>query len=1016
MLVDRTSDRINSSIPFKFQVLDYHCDDTEDNGEFDEDDDIPKKFINRNSTIYAFGVTAAGSSVCLRVNGYKPFFYICVPNATNLDAFTKTIASHLTVYHRANFLTEECSLVRKSSCYGYQGKKTSIFACLVFKTFATCSNAFFTLERLERYQLFEGKVEQVFKFLHQINDRTSWVSLKPGTFDIVDTGNHVQIDVECALEDFECVKDEAIAPIRQCTIDIECFSSLYTPSSQRTVHCNPNLANDVVFQVASTFKTYGGHDGFEKNHIIVLGPCSETWEGMGDVELVKCTSESDLLLTWARLINTTDPDIIYTWNGDNFDFDYMVKRAERNGIEDEFNRLTSRLGNKPSVLYCIHHREHSQCPKCVLCLHKLEKSLCKICTEAQSTFMTTRRYHMFGRIHADLLPYMRDTTKHRRYTLKAISEAYNIGAKDDVTPEEIYESYRSKDATKVAIVAKYCVQDTRLPQLIADKLKILPALIEISNATGAPILFILQRGLQARVMSILSKYTREDGMLIPDMKDKDDTTHAPLDIFEEDDEIRGGEDDDLKSNMARSRVVHLHKKAKMETQLTKKKYEGATVLKPKVGAYYTPIVTLDFAGLYPSIMQSDNLCYSTLIIDPSVQLPPDDEIFSITWDNGGTKYEHRYVRKSVRHGILPRILAMFAKLRKAAKKQLAVEQAKENHDEFLCDILDARQLSLKLCMNAIYGFTATTSLPCKAVSASITAIGRNMIKRTSEHIIDNYEGSDIIYGDTDSVFVDFKRPDLTLRELFEFSNTAAKDITKKLFNPPHELEFEKVYDPLFMLAKKKYFAMKRVMYNRPAKIENKGNVLQRRDVSEFVTDAFLKCEEFVLSDRENGPKHAVNHISQILNDLIDAVRDKKKNIDYSKFAIVKTYNGNYKNPESIPHAKVAMDLMNRGEEVNVGDKIEYVFQTERFRSAKSSLTPRSKSENAVDVKSLYANPRFTIDANHYIELLRQPITQFLCLVSDEIDKVFDEAKDTITKIHNRQTTLDFFSKKVYERK
>ena len=42
-------------------------------------------------------------------------------------------------------------------------------------------------------------------------------------------------------------------------------------------------------------------------------------------------------------------------------------------------------------------------------------------------------------------------------------------------------------------------------------------------------------------------------------------------------------------------------------------YEGATVLDPKKAYYEVPIATLDFASLYPSIMQAYNLCYSTLV-------------------------------------------------------------------------------------------------------------------------------------------------------------------------------------------------------------------------------------------------------------------------------------------------------------------------------------------------------------------------------------------------------------------
>ena len=42
-------------------------------------------------------------------------------------------------------------------------------------------------------------------------------------------------------------------------------------------------------------------------------------------------------------------------------------------------------------------------------------------------------------------------------------------------------------------------------------------------------------------------------------------------------------------------------------------FTGATVIDPIKGYYNKPIATLDFASLYPSIMQAHNLCYTTLI-------------------------------------------------------------------------------------------------------------------------------------------------------------------------------------------------------------------------------------------------------------------------------------------------------------------------------------------------------------------------------------------------------------------
>ena len=42
-------------------------------------------------------------------------------------------------------------------------------------------------------------------------------------------------------------------------------------------------------------------------------------------------------------------------------------------------------------------------------------------------------------------------------------------------------------------------------------------------------------------------------------------------------------------------------------------FVGATVIEPERGYYNKPIATLDFASLYPSIMQAHNLCYTTLL-------------------------------------------------------------------------------------------------------------------------------------------------------------------------------------------------------------------------------------------------------------------------------------------------------------------------------------------------------------------------------------------------------------------
>lgn len=76
---------------------------------------------------------------------------------------------------------------------------------------------------------------------------------------------------------------------------------------------------------------------------------------------------------------------------------------------------------------------------------------------------------------------------------------------------------------------------------------------------------------------------------------------------------------------------------------------GATVLEPIKSYYEVPIATLDFASLYPSIMQAYNLCYSTML-SPKDALSVDTDKYKKS-ENG-----HIFVKSDVKKGILPIIL------------------------------------------------------------------------------------------------------------------------------------------------------------------------------------------------------------------------------------------------------------------------------------------------------------------------------------------------------------------------
>lgn len=76
--------------------------------------------------------------------------------------------------------------------------------------------------------------------------------------------------------------------------------------------------------------------------------------------------------------------------------------------------------------------------------------------------------------------------------------------------------------------------------------------------------------------------------------------------------------------------------------------------------------------------------------------------------------------------------------RKKAKKELA-----QATDEMMKNVLEGRQLALKISANSVYGFTGATvgQLPCLEISSSVTAFGREMIDKTRNKVKEIFPGS-----------------------------------------------------------------------------------------------------------------------------------------------------------------------------------------------------------------------------------------------------------------------------------
>ncbi len=192
---------------------------------------------------------------------------------------------------------------------------------------------------------------------------------------------------------------------------------------------------------------------------------------------------------------------------------------------------------------------------------------------------------------------------------------------------------------------------------------------------------------------------------------------------------------------------------------------GGYVMEPIPGIYDNVIV-LDFKSLYPSIIQSFKIDpFSRLKANSDVVKTPDGFAFSAS--------EH----------ILPELIDTLMQQRQKAKK---------HKDQPLSQ-------AIKILMNSFYGVMG--SYGCRFyhpdLPSAITGTGQWLLKRCREYL--EREGFQVLYGDTDSLFVHLKNvqhldPDETGNALAIRLNQYWRDELGKMGVVSHlEMEYEKHY-------------------------------------------------------------------------------------------------------------------------------------------------------------------------------------------------------------------------------
>ena len=345
------------------------------------------------------------------------------------------------------------------------------------------------------------------------------------------------------------------------------------------------------------------------------------------------------------------------------------------------------------------------------------------------------------------------------------------------------------------------------------------------------------------------------------------------------------------------------------------------VLEPRSGFYADPVCVLDFQSLYPSIVIAYNICYSTCLGRMNSQFKLGTQDFKRDLQAAGklpggviaTPGNVIFVGRETRLGVLPRMLDEVLQSRFMVKKAL-----KACSDPWLKRKLDARQLSLKWLANVTYGYTGASfsgRMPCSEVADAIVLTGRSTLEnamRMAEEL-----GGKVIYGDTDSMFVQYKGA--SLDEAFVKGKELAERVTAA--NPwPMKLQMEKVYWPCCMITKKRYVGRAFDSPTSAPRFDAKGIETVRRDTCPLTGKTLTRILKTLFDNPRSLNPEVILHeairteIGRILaNDGTTGIRD---------YVFQNTVRDDYKDLQHLPPA--ARVALNFDLDVSRGERVAYV--------------------------------------------------------------------------------------------
>jgi len=411
-------------------------------------------------------------------------------------------------------------------------------------------------------------------------------------------------------------------------------------------------------------------------------------------------------------------------------------------------------------------------------------------------------------------------------------------------------------------LTQYCLRDAEIALKLttfSDDL-VMKLILAITRISRMPMEDVSRQGVSRWIRNFLQFEHRRRNMLIPNADD----------------------------------ILALKGKTVTKAIIKGKKYKGAIVVEPVPGVHFN-VAVMDFPSMYPTFIKVYNLGYQSILC-------PHEECRNNKVP--GTPHWVCTKRKALESLLIGSLRDLRVKWYKPKAKDKSLSAELRSWYEVI-------QAALKVILNASYGvFGAETfDLYCPPVAEATASIGRHSITQIISKA--NELGIQVIYGDTDSIFL--KSPSES--QISALAKWSEKELKM-------ELDVDKVYRyAVFSSRKKNYLGV-----TMEGTVDVKGLTGKKKHIPPFIKEAFDLMKNRL--SKVKSPAEFEETKKEIRNIIRDSYlrlkRREWKRIDDLAFNVVLGEALEHYVKTTPQHVKAADILKKKGYELKAGDMISFV--------------------------------------------------------------------------------------------